>query len=156
MNTSIQRLLKMKTYKFWINAHSPTEKQSNEDWNTLIHLKSNGPSIKVPLVFRFLSSLSTYVFMINFGLNGYVYILDIVLDILDKLIHDSRNVCGCLTLNEMHIELVSLIIWLINDKLNNTPLTFPSEVKTVLYIVSLVILYTSIETSIYCKFKDKS
>ena len=27
---------------FWINAHTPIEKQSNEDWNTPIHLKPTG------------------------------------------------------------------------------------------------------------------
>ena len=30
-------------------------------------------------------------FIINCGLNGYVYILKIALDILDKLIHDSKK-----------------------------------------------------------------
>ena len=55
------------------------------------------------------------------GINWYVYIVEIVLDVLDKLIHDSRKVCGCLTLNEMQIELASLIVYLINDILTNTP-----------------------------------
>ena len=35
--------------------------------------------------------------------------MGIVLDIFDKLIHDSGNNCGCLTLKEMQIELTSLI-----------------------------------------------
>ena len=39
---------------FWINAHTPIEKESNQDWNTPIHLKNNGPHIKVPLIFWFL------------------------------------------------------------------------------------------------------
>ena len=43
-----------KKFIFWINAHTPIEKQSNQDWNASIHLKSNGPHIKVPLVFWFL------------------------------------------------------------------------------------------------------
>ena len=61
--------------------------------------------------FGFLSRLSTYVFITNCELNGYLYILEIVLDIMDKLIDDSQNVCGCLTLNlisnayQMHIKL---------------------------------------------------
>ena len=36
------------------NAHTPIGKQSNQVWNTQIHLKNNGPYIKVPLVFWFL------------------------------------------------------------------------------------------------------
>ena len=54
MNTSIQRLLKMKKLIFWINAHTPIESQSKQDWNTPIHLKDNGPHIKVPLIIWFL------------------------------------------------------------------------------------------------------
>ena len=27
---------------FWINVHTPIEKQSNKDWNTPIHLENNG------------------------------------------------------------------------------------------------------------------
>ena len=38
MYTSIQGL-KMKKFIFWISAHTPIEKQSNQDWNTPIHLK---------------------------------------------------------------------------------------------------------------------
>ena len=63
----------------------------------------------------------------NCGLNGYVEILKIVLDILDKLIQDFQNICGCLTMNEMHIKLTSLIICLINDNLINTSSTPPPE-----------------------------
>ena len=43
-----------KKFMFWINAHTPIEKQSNQDWNTPIHLESNGPHIKVPLIVWFL------------------------------------------------------------------------------------------------------
>ena len=86
----------------------------------------------------------------------YVYILEIILVILDKLIGDSQNVCGCLTMNKMLIKLASLIICLINDNLTNTPSTPPPEVKkTVLYIVHLIILSTSAETSIYRNIKNK-
>ena len=88
--------------------------------------------------------------------------LEIVLSILDKLIHGSQNICGYLTLNEMHIKSISLIICSINNKLTNTPSTPPLEgkkqklkQKTVLYIAHLIILCTSTETSIYWKFKDK-
>ena len=64
-------LLKIKLY-ILNKAHTPVEKQSNQDWNTPIHLKSNSPHIKVPLIFWFLSWFSAYVFITNCGLNGYV------------------------------------------------------------------------------------
>ena len=96
--------------------------------------------------FGFLSWLSTCVFISNCGLNGYVYILEIVLDILGKLSHDFWNVCGCLTLNEMHIELASLIICSIDNNLANI---FTWSKRTVFYIVNLIILCTSTETSKY-------
>ena len=48
---------------------------------------------------------------------------------LEKLIHDSPNVCLCLTLNEMHIKLASSIICLTNDNLTNIISTHPPEVK---------------------------
>ena len=54
MDTNIPRLLKMKKYIFWVNAHATIDKQSNEVWNTHIHLKNNSPSIKVPLNLWFL------------------------------------------------------------------------------------------------------
>ena len=101
--------------------------------------------------FGSLSWFSTYVFISNSGLNGYAYIFEIVLDILGKLNHDSWNICGCLTLNEMHIELASLIICLISNLSN----TFTWSKRTVLYIVDLIILCTSTETCINWKFKDK-
>ena len=46
METSIQKLRKIKKYIFCISAHTPIEKQSNNDWNTLIHLKNNGPNLR--------------------------------------------------------------------------------------------------------------
>ena len=130
MDTSIQRLLKMEKFIFWINAHSihtPIKKKPNQDWNTPIHLKNNGPHIKAPSIFWFL--IMNYVFITTFWLNGYVYILEIVLDKLDKLIHGFRNICGCLTLNEMHIKLALLITCLINGNLTDTSSTPPPEVK---------------------------
>ena len=60
-----------KKFIFWINAHNPVEKKSDQTWNTPIHLESNnGPHIKVSLIFDFLSWFSTYVFITNCGLNG--------------------------------------------------------------------------------------
>ena len=43
-----------KKFIFQINAHTPIVKQSNQDWNTPNHLESNGPQIKIPLIFWFL------------------------------------------------------------------------------------------------------
>ena len=78
--------------------------------------------------------------------------MEIVSGRLDKLIHNSRLVCGFLTLNEMHIELTSLIICSVKDNLANMPSTPPPELKkTLLYIVHLIILCISTETSIFWK-----
>ena len=43
----------MKKYIPWINADTPIAKQTNQDWNTSIHLENNGPSIKIPLIYWF-------------------------------------------------------------------------------------------------------
>ena len=129
MDASIQRLLSMRKFIFWINAHTPIEKQTKQDWNTPIHLKNNGPRIKVSLILWFLIKTFNLCFYRQLWVKWYVYILEIVLSILEKLIYDSQNVCGCLTLNEMHIKLASLIIWSINDNLTNTSSTRLPEVK---------------------------
>ena len=77
-----------------------------------------------------------------------------VLDILDKLIYNSQNICGCLTLNEIRIKLTSWIICLINDNLINMSAT-PEGKNTVLYVEHLIKKkLISKETSIYKKFKD--
>ena len=104
---------------FWINAHTPIEKESNQDWNTTIHLKNNGPHITVPLIFWFLIMTFYLCFITNFELNGSVYILEI----------DSPNICGCLTLNVMHIKFLSLIICLINGNCTKMSSTHPPEGK---------------------------
>ena len=97
---------------FWINAHPSIEQQSNIDWNTTIHLE-----VKVPLKFWFMIMTFNLCFYQWLWVKWYVCILQIVLDILDKLIHASQNVCGCLSLKEMHMELTSLIIYSINYNL---------------------------------------
>ena len=48
---------------------------------------------------------------------------------LDKFIYNFQNVCGCLTLNKIHIELVSLIICSINDNVTKTSLSPSLEVE---------------------------
>ena len=66
-----------------------------------------------------------------------------------KLINDYQNVCECLKLNEMHIELAYLIICSINYNLTKTSSTPLPEKKALLCIVNLKILCTSKATSIY-------
>ena len=116
------------------------------------------PRLKYPIMvhikkffwsFGFLSWLSTYVFITNCWLNRYVYKLD-------KLIHDSQNVCECLTLNEIHIKLASSIIWKTIDNFTNTSSTLPPEFKKIVLYIAHIILYTSTETFIYWKSKNKS
>ena len=53
-------------FVFWINAHTPIEKESNQDWNTPIHLESNGPHIKVPLIFWFFIMIFYFCFYHQF------------------------------------------------------------------------------------------
>ena len=74
---------------------------------------------------------------------------------MDQLIHDSENVCECLTLIEMDIKLASLIICTTNDNLTNRSSTLPPELKKIALYIEDKILYTSTETFIYWKFKDK-
>ena len=51
-----------------------------------------------------------------------------------KLINDYQNVCECLTLNEMHIELAYLIICSINYNLTKTSSTpLPEKKSTIMY-----------------------
>ena len=47
----------------------------------------------------------------------------------DQLIPDSQIICGCLTLNGIHIKSTSLIICSINDNLTNTSSLPPHEGK---------------------------
>ena len=67
-------------------------KQSNQDWNTPIHLKNNDPHIKVPLIFWF--------FIMTFNLFFYqqLWVKWVCIHIENRSGH-IRNVCGCLTLN---------------------------------------------------------
>ena len=63
------------------------------------------------------------------GLSEYINSLEIVLDILDKVIHDFPNVCGYFKGIKMYIKPASLIICLINYKLTNTSSTAPPNFK---------------------------
>ena len=129
MDNSIQRLLKIKKFIFWINAHTPIEKQSNQDWNTSIHLKSNGPHIKVPLIFWFLIMIFYLCFY------HQLWVKWVCIDIGNSSGHIGQThsrfpkYLWMFALNEMHIKLTSLIICLINDNLINTSSTPPPEGK---------------------------
>ena len=62
----------------------------------------------------------------------------------------------CLTMNEMHNKLASLIICTTNDNLANMSSTLPPEVKkTIVLYIAHIMFYTSTKTFIYWKFKDK-
>ena len=161
MDTSIQRLLKMKKFLSWVNTHTSIEKKFKEGWSNPFHLENNGPQIKVHSIFLFSVIIFTLCFHQQLWVKWvcrYIYILEIVTDILGKLIRDSPNVSRCFTLNEIHIKLTSLIICLINDNITNTSSTPPPEVKknSTLYVAYLIILCTAAEISIYWKFKDKT
>ena len=80
---------------FWIMAQTPIKKQSNQDWNTPIHLESNGPHIKVPLIFMFLIMIFYLCFYHQLSVKWVsIDIFEGVLDILDKVTDDSKNICG--------------------------------------------------------------
>ena len=104
-------------FAFWINARTPIEKQSNQDWNSHIHLKNNSPHIKVSLIFWFLIMILYLYFYHQLWAKWICIHIEIVLDTLGKLIHDFWNIYGLLTLNEMNIKLTSLIIFSIKDNL---------------------------------------
>ena len=135
-----------------MNAYTRIEKESNHDWNTPVLLKNNGPHLKVSLILWLLITTLNLCFYYQLWVKWvmYTYWSRIFPVILDKLIYNFQNVCGCLTLNEMLIKLVSLIICSINDNLSNTSSTPPPEVKERgLYMVHLII------NSFNLNFKDK-
>ena len=122
-----------KKFIIWINAHTPIEKQSNLDWNTSIHLKSNRPYINVPLIFWFLIMIFYLCFY------HQLWFKWVCIDIGNSsgyIRQTHSRFPKYLTLNERHIQLTSLIICLINNNLTNTSSTPPpeGEKKTVLSI----------------------
>ena len=139
---------------FWIDPHTPIKKKSNQDWNTPIHLESNGPHIKVPLIYWFV----IMIFYLCFYHQLWVKWLCI----------DTGNSSGHIGQTHSRFpkylwmfdtewnahQIDILDNFLINDKLIN--MSSPSEgKKTVFYIAHLVILSTSKETFICWRFKDK-
>ena len=133
-----------------MNAHTPIEKESNQDWNTPIHLESNGPHIKVPLIFWFLIIIFYLCFYHQLWVKWVCIHTGNSSEHIGQTLYDSQNIYGCLTLNAMHIKVISLIIYLINDNLTNTSSTpSPAVKKTISCIAHLIILCTSTETLIY-------
>ena len=118
---------KDKKFIFWTNAHTPIEKQPNQDWNTPIHLESNGPHIKVPLIFWFLIMIFYLCFY------HQLWVQWVCIDIGNSSKHIGRTHSQFPKYLWMHIKLTSLIICLINDNLTNTLSTPPPEGKK--YIV---------------------
>ena len=129
MNISIKRLLKMKKFIFWINSHTPMEKQSNQDWKTQIYLKINGPHIKVPLILWFLIITFNLCFYHQLWVKWVCIRIGNSSGYITRTYSGSQSVFGFLILKEMHIELATLIICLINDNLTNTSSTPPPEVR---------------------------
>ena len=95
-------------------------------FNLNAHLSGKHLAISDHLLTHIGKERITYVFIANSGLNWSVYILEIVQNI-DKLICNFRNIYGCLTLNKVHIKLTSLSLFSINDNLINASTTSPLE-----------------------------
>ena len=51
--TPVYKNTENEKFMFWINTHTPIEKQSNQDWNSSIYLKNIGPHVKVASIFSF-------------------------------------------------------------------------------------------------------
>ena len=72
MNTSIQWIIKMKKFIFWVmNEFSYSNWKAIQDWNTPIHLKNNGPHIKFSSIF--LVSYHDFQVMFLSPIVGYMY-----------------------------------------------------------------------------------
>ena len=112
--------------------------------------KNNGPYIKVPLIFWFLIMIFYLCFYHQLWVKWVCIHIGNSSEHIGQTLYDSQNIYGCLTLNAMHIKVISLIIYLINDNLTNTSSTpSPAVKKTISCIAHLIILCTSTETLIY-------
>ena len=147
MDTRIQRLLKIKSLYLELMLMLQLKKKIDQDWNTSIHLESDGEHIKGPLLFWFLIMILYLCFYHHLSVKWLCIDTRNSFEHIGHM-HDSQNIRGCFVLNEMPINLTFLIICLINDNLINTS-SPPEGKKTVLYIAHLIILSTSKETSIY-------
>ena len=137
-----------KKFIFWINPHTPIEKKPKEYWNTPIHLKSDGPHVKFPLIFWFL--------IIIFYLCFYhqLWVKWGCLDIGNSSghigqIHSRFQKYMCsLTPNGTHIKLTSFITCSAISPTRHQHIHLKGK-KIVLYRAHLIILSSSTETSIY-------
>ena len=144
-----------KKFIFWINAHTPIQKQSNQDWNTPIHLKNNGPHIKVPLIFWFLIMIFNLCFYhrlwvkwvcIHIGnSSGHIgqthsrFQKHLLMFKTEWNAHEIDILDNLFDYRQPHQHVINTSTWS----------------KKIVYIAHLIILCTSTETSIYWKFKDK-
>ena len=163
MDTSIQRLLRMKKVRFWINAHTPIENQSNQAWNTPIHLKINGPHIKVPLIFWFQIMIFNLCFYHQLGIKWVCIHIGISSRYIGQTIPEmSVNVWHWMKCSSNWHP--GWFVWLTTTsptrhqyfRLKSKKKKKEKRKKTILHVVHLIILCTSTETSIYWKFKDKT
>ena len=129
---------------FCINAQSPIEKKSNQDWNAPIHLNNNGPYIKVSLIFLFLLIIFYFCFyhrlwvkLVCLHIGSSSVHIELTHSLLPKYLWMFDTDCK-------HIKLTSSIICVINDKLTNSPSTPHLKEKTVLDIAHVISLFNSI------------
>ena len=117
-----------------------------------------GSSIKVLLLFGLPSWLSAYVFIITCDLNRHVYISEIVLNILDKLIHDSQNIFMFDIERNAHQTRILLRLTTTSSKRHHhLHLRWKQNKKNnITYSKFNKILCTSTETPIYWKYKEKN
>ena len=81
MHTSNQHTKTTKDEEvFCISVYLPNEKHSSKDLNTTIQLKNKGQSVKVTSIswFFIVNFNFGYVYITNYRLKAYVYILEIV------------------------------------------------------------------------------
>ena len=149
MVSSIQRLLKVRNFTFWVNTDTLIGKQFNQDWINPIHLKNNVPDKKDTLILWFLVMTFTLWFYHQLRVKWVCIHIGNSSEHIGSTHSHFKNVCECLTLNGMHTKLASVIIFSMNLHLH-------LKLKKVLFIVHLIILCTSTETSIYRKFQDKT
>ena len=150
MNTSIQRLPKMKKFIFWINAYPPVEKRSNQDWNSLIHLKNKGPHTKVPLIFWFLTMTFNLRFYPLFWVTWVcIHIRNSFGRIRQTHAQLPKSLCTFDT--EWNAHQIGILDNLFDSRQLQQHVINTStwSKKIVLYIVHLIILCTWTETSIY-------
>ena len=143
-----------KKFIFWINPHTAIENQSNKDWNTPIHLKSDVPHVKVPLIFWFIIT-TFYVCFYH-----QLWVKWVCPDIGNSFghigqIHSRFQKYLWMFDTEWNAHQIDILYNSLSNLTNTSSTPPPEGEKTVLYKAYLIILSTSTETSIYYKVKDK-